>query len=74
VPGSLLGAAHQTAVKATSRRESLAARNAAHEPRYWMLLTPHEAHELAEGRLPDQVQRMAQWLDEDRPRLGDPDA
>jgi hypothetical protein len=30
-----------------------------------MLLTPDEAHELAERRVPDQVQQMAQWLDED---------
>jgi hypothetical protein len=47
------------------QRDALAARNAAHEPQYWMMLTPAEAHELAEGRLPDQVQQMAKWLDED---------
>jgi hypothetical protein len=33
-----------------------------------MLLTPAEAHERAEGRIPDQVQQMAKWLDEDPPR------
>lgn len=53
-------------MKAKASRESLSERNAMHVPCYWMLLTPDEAHELAQGRLPEQVQKMAKWLDEDR--------
>jgi hypothetical protein len=47
----------------------LVERNLEHTPRYWMLLTPDEAHELAARRVPDQVQQMAQWLAEDHPPL-----
>lgn len=50
---------------ATITQAALDQRNAEHIPRYWMMLTPFEAHELAEGRIPDLVQQMAQWLDTD---------
>jgi hypothetical protein len=47
-----------------AQQDDLAQRRAAHDPVYWMALTEDEAHELAAGRVPDQVQAMARWLDE----------